>query len=359
MANEGLLLLNLTCLSLKKAHELVSFLVDPQKIFKITRGDLEAIPSLQEKDKREILNLRQSGILEKELQRIKKEGIEIIGLNDSEYPEFLKEIAYPPLVLYVKGERAQLKTFLFAIVGTRIPTLYGLLSAEDFAYKLSSLGLGIVSGLARGIDTAAHKGALKAGRTVAVLGSGLCNIYPKENIALAAEIIKKGVVVSEFPLATPPRKENFPRRNRIISGLAKGVLVIEAGLRSGALITATCALEQNREVFAIPGKIDSPLSRGTHKLIKEGAKLVEGIEDIMEELNIRLERKGDAPCVIKLLPEEQRVFDTLGSNGLHLEELLIKSKTDLSQLNRIILNLQLKGLIKEARPAYFVRTYHG
>jgi len=196
------------------------------------------------------------------------------------------------LVLYINGNKAALNKSLFAIVGTRNPTAYGISMAQDFSYNLSLLGIVIVSGLARGIDTAAHKGALKKGQTVAVLGSGLLNIYPRENTHLAERIAEKnGAVVSEFPLHMAPRRENFPRRNRIVSGLSKGVLVVEAAARSGALITAHLALEQNREVFALAGRADSLVSKGAHLLIKEGAKLVDSIDDILEELNISFEKK--------------------------------------------------------------------
>ncbi len=199
----------------------------------------------------------------------------------------LKEIANPPLVLYVKGKEEILKELLLAIVGSRLPSAYGRGMAYDYASQLSLLGIGVVSGLARGIDTAAHQAAVKNKGTVAVLGSGLLHIYPQENSPLAEEITRNGALVSEFPLKTSPLKDNFPRRNRIISGLCRGVLVIEAALRSGALITARLACEQNREVFALPGKADSDLSKGTHKLIKEGAKLVDSLEDILEELNLQ------------------------------------------------------------------------
>jgi len=309
---------------------------------------------LTEKEKFKINEILKNKILEKELSNIKKEGIKIIDIFDKEYPKLLKEITCPPLLLYARGDLNILNEFLFGIVGSRIPTIYGISMAEEFSYKLSSLGIVIVSGLARGIDTIAHKSAIKGGKTVAVLGSGLLNIYPKENKKLTEEIINKGVILSEFPLEFPPLKENFPRRNRIISGLSKGVLVVEASLKSGALITARYALEQNREVFALPGKADSPLSKGTHLLIKEGAKLVDSVEDILEEFNINFKNLNFS---FNLTEQEKAVFDIINKDGVYLEELILKSNIESSTLNKIILDLQFKGLIREIRPSYYIKCY--
>jgi DNA processing protein len=354
MAKKGCIFLNLAKISLKKIKDIISFLNDPDDIFKLKLGDLKKIPSLTEKDIEKILSLRKSDILEEELRMIEKNEIKIIDLFDPNYPSFLKEIAYPPLVLYIKGDLELLNNkILFAIVGTRRPTIYGINMAYEYAYKLASLGLVIVSGLAKGVDTMAHKGALDAGTTVAVLGSGLLSIYPKENKKLAEEIGKKGCLISEFPLKEPPFKENFPRRNRIISGVSRGVLVIEAAEKSGALITAHLACEQNREVFALPGKVDSSLSKGTHLLIKEGAKLVDRIEDILEELNLNWEEVKEEN--LSLSSQEREIFDIITKEGKYLEEIILESKKSMEQVNKIVLDLQLKGLIKELKPSYFVK----
>lgn len=356
MAKKASILLNLLNLSPNKIQAIIGGFNDIDGILNAKYSDLRQVLLLTDTDIKKILDLRNSGVLDKELKLIEKEKIDCLDLFDQDYPPLLKEISNPPLVLYVNGNRNILNKFSLAIVGTRIPTIYGLSTAEDLAYRLSLLGIVIVSGLARGIDTAAHRGAIKKGMSVAVLGSGLLNVYPKDNKTLSCNIAKAGAVISEFPLFMPPLKENFPRRNRIVSGLSKGVLIVEAALRSGALITARLSCEQNREVFAIPGSIDSPLSRGTHKLIKEGAKLVDSLEDVLKELNIDFEFPGETPD-FKLNPYEEKIFQAIDTRqGVFMEEILVKSDLGVALLNKTILDLQLKGIIKEVRPSCFVRT---
>ncbi len=289
MAKRSSIFLNLLDLAPKKVKAIVSSFDNLDEIFEVSYAGLRRIAHLTPKDIDAIIVSRKSAILDKELKLISKAKVDCFDIFDEVYPAILKQIDCPPLILYIKGSSNVLNKFLFAIVGSRTPTIYGAKMAEDFAFRLSSLGMVIVSGLAKGIDTAAHKGSLKKGETVAVLGSGLLNIYPRENLKFAESISKKGALISEFPLASGPLRENFPRRNRIVSGLSKGVLIVEAAQRSGALITARLAAEQNREVFAIPGNIGSLVSRGTHSLIKDGAKLVDSLEDILEELNIKYE----------------------------------------------------------------------
>jgi DNA processing protein len=353
MAKRGSIFLNLAKdISPKKIEAIISFLGDPDEILQVNIRDLR-IPSLTERDIYKIIRLRESEALDEELKLIDKNDISVIDIFDGSYPSLLKEIAYPPLVLYVKGNILTLNKSLFAIVGTRIPTIYGISMAEEFSYKLSSLGLVVVSGLARGIDSVVHKAAIKKGESVAVLGSGLLNIYPPENKRLADKISEKGAVISEFSFKEPPLRENFPRRNRIISGLSKGVLIIEAGLRSGALITAHLAIEQNREVFALPGKADSPLSKGTHILIKEGAKLVDCVEDILEELNIRFEEQENN---FNLTSQEKVIFDIIDREGVYLEEVISKSSFGPSIVSKSLLGLQVKGLIREVKPSCFAKV---
>jgi len=229
---------------------------------------------------------------EKEWEKLKKEEVDIITYCDDNYPELLKHISFAPLLLYVKGKIIPEDRFSFGIVGTRLATEYGKRVAFDISFKLAQVGLTIVSGLAYGIDACAHKAALEAGgRTIAVLANGLDekSMFPKENLDLSRKIIENGALISEYPIGTEASKEKFPQRNRIISGLSKGILVAEAPLRSGSLITAKYALDQNRDVFAVPGDISSRMSYGTNWLIKKGAILVTRAQDILDELNIEYE----------------------------------------------------------------------
>lgn len=220
--------------------------------------------------------------------------IKTLTLQDKNYPANLRHIYQPPSIIYFRGEVLLEDNIAVAVVGSRRATDYGLGNAERLGFELASRGVTVISGLARGIDTAAHKGALRAGgRTIAVLGSGLDVMYPSENKRLADEITRYGAVISEFEPDAPPARHNFPKRNRIISGLSLGVVIVEAAKRSGSLITADFALEQGREVFALPGKVGSFTSEGTHNLIKQGAKLIESIEDIVEELEALKELTTD------------------------------------------------------------------
>ncbi|MBU2102932.1 MAG: DNA-processing protein DprA [Candidatus Omnitrophota bacterium] len=355
MAHKGSILLNLVNFAPRKTAAVLDSLGNTQKLLEARGTQLKAIPLLSDQDVDTLLRARDSREFKQELELIASEGVETVDLYDPAYPAFLKEISNPPILLYVRGNVTIFSEYLFAIVGTRLPTPYGISMAEDLSGRLAALGFVIVSGLARGIDTAVHRSALGRGRTIAVLGSGLCSVYPKDNIPLASAIAKKGAVISEFPLREGPRKENFPRRNRIISGISRGVLVVEAAQRSGALITAHYALEQNREVFALPGKADSPVSRGSHTLIKEGAHLVDSLDDILEELNVRFTETRKV-CVANISSQEKAIFDIIDSEGTSLEALIEKSSFQRPLLNTLILNLQLKGLIREVRPAYFQRA---
>jgi len=239
--------------------------------------------------------------LERELRLIKEIGVTVLLWEEKEYPENLRNISNPPSLLYTKGKIIEEDKNSLAIVGTRYCSSYGRMMAEKFGFELASAGFTIISGMAKGVDTAAHRGALLSKkRTIAVLGSGLARIYPEENIGLAEKIAKNGAVVSEFPLLTEPEGRNFPRRNRIISGLSNGVVVVEAGIRSGAIITADLALEQGREVFAVPGNVGER-NKGVHRLIKEGAKLVETVEDILEEVKSAPVHKSTSAPVKKIM----------------------------------------------------------
>lgn len=338
--------LNFTGINPVKVKKLLEVFGNVEEIFKLPEGELKKYRI----GERTIEKIKKWEKIpwEREIETAESMGIKIITFEDEEYPPLLKEIPDPPFVLYVKGNLNLNCEYNIAIVGTRNPSIYGLKMAEKFSSELASIGFTIVSGLARGIDTQAHRAALKVdGKTIGVLGSGFLHPYPKENEKLMEEIFENGAVVSEFPLNTLPLRENFPRRNRIISGLSKGVIVVEAGQKSGALITANYAIEQNREVFAIPGQINSLTSSGTHKLLKEGAKLVEDISDIIEEIYPQIEFKKEQKKVkIEVNQEEREILEIIKKEGTHIDEIFSNTDIPPSRVNQILLNLQFKGLIK-------------
>jgi len=292
-------------------------------------------------------------------------GVATLDLADEHYPAWLRTIPDPPPVLYCDGSLEPGDRQAVAIVGSRQATPYGLRVTDALARELSRLGFTIVSGFARGIDAAAHRAALASGgRTVAVLGCGLDVDYPSGHASLRAEIAGSGAVLTEFAPGTAPFATNFPRRNRIISGLALGVVVVEAAEDSGSLITARLALEQGREVFAVPGPIDAPTSRGPHGLLKQGAKLVETVNDIVEELLPQLEtvrtplsqdfvatgagkRRSFAPKPPDLSPEEQVMLRVIGREPRHLDDLTEQSRLSAAEVARILLGLELKALVHQ------------
>jgi len=290
--------------------------------------------------------------IEQDLKRLPRDGVRIVCLEEEEYPAFLKEIANPPPFLYVKGSFIPEDRYAVAIVGTRNPTHYGTTQAEEIASQLARMGFTIVSGFARGIDTAGHRGAVQAGgRTIAVLGSGIDVPYPAENRHIVEKIASSGAVISEFPPGTPPDRQNFPQRNRIISGLSLGVLVVEAAKDSGSLITAALALEQGKEVFSIPGNITSANSRGTNELIKNGAKVVTGADDILEELAPVLKGFLKKPAGEKPMPElsagERRIVAVLGPEPRHVDEVAREIGMSAPDILTHLLSLELKGVLKQ------------
>lgn len=321
------------------------------KVFLASDGKLKKIEDIGNKITQEITGFRFEN-LKNELALAKKLQLRIITLEDKEYPANLKNIYDPPICLYLKGKLLQEDTLSLAIVGSRRASFYGLSCAEKFAFALAELGITIVSGLARGIDTQAHKGALKAkGRTIAVLGSGLNCIYPLENKKLTEEISAQGALISEFPLNARPLAHNFPRHNRVISGLSQAVLVVEAARNSGALITADFALEQGRDVFAIPGKVDSATSLGTNRLIKQGAKLIDNVEDILEELKVELKEFTKAQILaLSLAGSVERIADRKaglyakrypclsGRQALSAQEVMPVSENKLSDEEKLVYN---------------------
>jgi len=285
------------------------------------------------------------------LEKINKENIRICTPEDDVYPKLLKEIYNPPELLYYKGELKENDELSLAVVGTRKFTNYGKQATEEITRKLVNNKMTIVSGLALGIDTLAHNTTLNlGGRTIAILGTGIDSqsIYPTTNKYLAEKIIQnKGAVISEFPLGTQPLRYNFPQRNRIISGLTLGTLVVEAGEKSGALITAQYALEQNREVFAIPGSIYSPTSIGSNNLIKQGARTVTRVEDILETLDLKsISSYIDNKKIIADTPEEKVIIANLKNEPIHIDELVRLTKLNTSIINSTLTMMEMKGIIK-------------
>ncbi|MFH1783251.1 MAG: DNA-processing protein DprA [Candidatus Omnitrophota bacterium] len=331
-----------------------------ENIFKAKEEDLKAAKKIGPEIASKIIRSIKDINISNELKLIDKHKIKVITFLDKDYPKNLKDIYDPPVVVYVKGDILPSDDISVAIVGSRIASFYGKEQSEKFAYELAMRGITVVSGLARGIDSKAHKGALKAkGRTLGVLGSGILNIYPEENISLSEDIARNGAVLSQFPMRMPPLRENFPSRNRIISGLSLGVVVVEAGLKSGALITSDFAMEQGREVFALPGKIDSITSDGTNKLIKQGAKLITSIEDIIEEIDVHVSNKTALlrdNLISELDKEESLVYNLLASKPKHIDDILEGSSMDIEELLKSLSKLELKGFIRQLPGKNFIKV---
>lgn len=336
---------------------LIDHFGSPENVFKASIKELLNVEGVGKETAKRIKEFRSSPLIHKELSLLQQHRVRLITLKDDDYPVNLREIYDPPPYLYIRGGLSRERDRLaIAIVGSRASTPYGLGVARRMAMELAYHGITIVSGLARGIDSEAHRGTLKAGgRTIAVLGSGIDIIYPGENKKLYEEISRKGAVISEFPISTPPLSNNFPRRNRIISGLSTGVLVIEASLRSGSLITARLALEQGREVFAVPGSITSSRSQGTNMLIKEGAKLVERPEDILEEiLPHGVKSKEDKRLNIPLTESEKKIYEVLNIPK-HIDIITGESGLNPGEVSAILMNLEIKGLVSQHPGKVFAR----
>jgi len=299
---------------------------------------------------------------EKELDSLRSNDYFILTIADSDYPAYLREIYDPPCVIYGAGKKEVLQAPSVAIVGSRRPSPYGRMSAKKLACALAERGLAIVSGMARGIDSLAHWGALERGRTVAVLGSGLNRIYPHENKKLFDKITEEGAVITEFPLRRAPLGFNFPLRNRIISGLSMALVVVEAAQKSGSLISARLALEQNREVMAVPGNITSPNSRGSNWLIKNGAKLVSEWKDVVEELPPEVKtmvyqtQETPVQTTAQLDRDEQELLNALTLDNLtHIDEIAMKTNMKAAHLLSLLLNLELRGIVSQYPGKYFQR----
>lgn len=346
-----------------RLKKLLEYFAKPENILQAPYEKLIAVSGIPQNTALKICSLKRLDI-DKEFKLAKQLGLKILTQDDNEYPANLKNIPDPPIVLYIKGKLTQEDKYSLAIVGSRKASFYGLTSAQKFAYDLCERGFSVVSGLAYGIDTYAHRGALKkGGRTIAVMGSGFNHIYPQDNKRLAEEISSQGAVISEFSINTLPRRENFPRRNRIISGLSLGVLVVEAAQNSGALITADFALEQGRDVFAIPGELGSQTSFGTNNLIQQGAKLVSCADDILEEyaLLISAELKDkqkiqESPRLHRDNEEENRIYDLISGQSIQMDELIELTNLDVARISDILLRLQIKKLIQQLPGKQFIRS---
>jgi DNA protecting protein DprA len=357
----------------RAATKLLERFGSAEGVFHARRGELEAL-RLKPETVESILKREFHEKADEELQNVKNLGGDILILDDGSYPYLLREIADPPITLYVKGDwQACFDAPCVAVVGSRRCSTYGENASLMLARDLAERGICIVSGLARGIDSAAHRGAIEAkGRTIAVLGTGIDNVYPKENAKLVEKILDSGgAIVSQFPLGTPPLKDNFPYRNRIISGLSLGVLLVEASERSGSLITARLAAEQNREIFAVPGNITSRNSFGTNYLIKSGAKLVQQWQDVVAELPAEIGAEILPPAIEKTVNElpqqqtlipadltenEKKIFRLLSTDEpTHFDNLFEASGLSVGDLSAALLGLEMRDLVRALPAQCFMR----
>ncbi len=336
---------------------------DPAAVFQAGFSDLIRVPGLRERVARNITEKVFATDPEREWKKMEDRGARIIPFADESYPRLLREIHDPPVILYAKGRPIPTGQNFMAVVGSRNATDYGRRAAEKIALGMAEVGMGVTSGLARGIDSHAHLGCLMGrGFTVAVFGTGVDVLYPSSNRRLLERILETGTVVSEFPMGTAPEPRNFPIRNRIISGMSKGVVVVEATMRSGSLITASLALEQGRDVFAIPGSIDSFKSTGTHFLIKQGAKLVENADDILNERGFDPSKETIEPVgntekhSRDLPPDEERVFQCLGPYPVHIDEIIRSVEEEVGVVLGILTRLELNGLVRQLPGMKFERA---
>jgi DNA processing protein len=345
-----------------RLRKLIEIFREPQHVLTAKRNELRKVEGIGNEVADQISNWESMIDLPAELERIRDFGATVITQQSASYPRALGEIHAPPIVLYVWGELLDRDHHAIGVIGARRTTHYGMESAKKLAYQLAYAGLTVVSGLARGIDTAAHQGALAAkGRTIAVIGSGLAKLYPPENSALAQKIRNgNGAIVSEFSMDIEPDRQTFPMRNRIISGWSHGILVVEAGLNSGALITAAQALEQGRAVYAVPGHINAPSAMGSNRLIQQGAKLVMDASDVLEDLEVLLPEARPPPgTAARPLPplseEERRVFGAIDATETSIDDITVRSELPSAAVSSTLLQLELKRLVKQLPGKYFVK----
>lgn len=334
----------------------------PESVLQAAHGELLEVNGMTPRLATAIKRHKMPDRGKRDYDRVMQKGFPIVTMSDPEYPPLLLQIPDPPPFLYVYGSLDNTARSI-AVVGSRNATPYGRSITKSLCEDLAEAGLTIISGMARGIDTAAHEGALAVeGKTIAVLGSGLENIYPAVNLNLFHLIAASGAVISEFPLNTEPEAHNFPRRNRIISGIALGTVVVEATRNSGSLITARLAAEQNREVFAVPGSIESFKSKGAHALIKQGAKLVEHVDDIIEEISHMISipigkeltsQPGRVKPAPSLSPDESALFEFLEPYPVHIDDISRKLDMEPAKISSLLLQLELKGVVRQSPGKYF------
>jgi DNA processing protein len=336
---------------------LINHFKSPEKIFNASVEELKNVEGINVKAVEAITGFRPTDEIDREIDEILSKEINIITLNSPDYPENLKNIYDPPRFLYVKGSFVEGDKNSVAVVGSRNASEYGIKVTQELSRNLASLGVTIVSGMARGIDSAAHIAAIQGGgRTVAVLGSGIDVIYPPENRRLFERIAENGAVVSEYPLGTRPNSYNFPPRNRIISGFSLGVLVVEASPKSGSLITAKLALDQGRDVYAVPGNVYSYKAKGTHSLLKSGAKLVDNALDIVEELNITVKPiKENKDMAKDLSPELLMIYDFFQDEPIHIDNIISKTGLPSGRVSALLLDLELSGILKQLPGKMFTK----
>lgn len=346
-----------------RLRQLLERFPDPVAILNARKESLMAVNGISDVTAEAIASWESALDLPGELKRIQDFGCQIVTQEDENYPELLRQIYDPPIVLYIKGTLAPRDKNSVALVGSRMTTSYGMNVARKLGYQLAYMGVTVVSGGARGIDTAAHQGALSAkGRTIAVLGTGINQVFPAENAQLFEKIASNGALITQFPFNRPADKQSFPIRNRIVAGMTLGTVVVEANLTSGALITANFAVESGRQVFAVPGPIDSPRSKGCHDLIKKGAKLCEGAEDIVTEFEYLFPTSNKLPAGGPQLPgltlseNEKLVYDALGAEELFTDDVIEKTGLPASTVSVALLTLEMKKLVRQMPGKVFVRS---
>jgi DNA processing protein len=359
--NALLRLLSVPNVGPQRVRQLVARFGSPEAVLESSVSDLIEVEGIDEKIARAVRNQSDALFAKTQISLVEKHGARLMTYWDPDYPELLRAIHDPPVVLFLKGPLDWTAFIGIAVVGTRFPSSYGRQVAESISQELSRRGITVVSGMARGVDTAAHRGALiGSGSTVAVMGSGLDIVYPPENRKVYLEIIEKGAVVSEFPMGAAPEAPHFPRRNRIISGLCRGTVVVEAGNKSGALLTSELALEQNREVFAVPGSILSPKSTGTNRLIRDGAKLVSTVEDILSEFPEfgPSDRGMDVPKfdLSELSENEIKLWNVLNNEPMYIDQIAAESGVATSEALALLLSMELKSCVKQLTGMRFVRV---